>query len=110
LLPSFSEPALWIVILHWNSRSCRRFLSPHPFPGLGEVVVVDVDVLPVVVVVDELDVVVVVEEEVEVVVEDEDDVLVDVEVLEVVEDELDVVEEVEEVEQYWYCPGIVQYW
>src|SRR5918911_649830 len=95
-----------IVTLHSDFRSCRWFLSPQPLPGFVTVgVVVEVDVLVLVDVLVEVveDVTVEVLVVVGVVV---DDVTVEVLV------EVDVVVVVVEVdvEQYWYCDGVVQYW
>jgi hypothetical protein len=97
--PSFFD-TLRIVTLHSKRRSCRWFLSPQPLPGFVLVgVVVDVVV--------EVDVEVVVGVVVVVVVVG---IVVDVTVdVEVVVGVVVVVVEVE-VEQYWYCEGVVQYW
>jgi hypothetical protein len=107
LEPSFCEMPE-IVTLHSNRRSCRWFLSPQPLPGfvlVGVVVLVevlvDVDV-EVEVLVDVVVGVVVVVVLVDVLV----DVLVEVDVVVGVV----VVVVLVEVEQYWYCDGVVQYW
>jgi hypothetical protein len=105
LFPSFAEVPE-ITILHSALRSCRWFLSPQPFPGLvlvGVVVLVVVDVLVDV----EVEVLVVVDVEVEVLVVV--GVVVVVVLVEVVVGVVVVVVLVD-VEQYWYCDGVVQYW
>jgi hypothetical protein len=113
-LPSFALVSA-ITTLHSKRLSCRWFLSPQPLPGFVEVgvVVLVVEDDEVVLVVDEL----VLDDVVELEVVELEVVLVDVvvgvvvvvvEVLVVVGVVVVVVDV--DVEQYWYCDGVVQYW